>query len=70
MPHRDPGFDLWAALLQERARPNGGVKREMAARRFDEAIAPVGVRARVSWTGGRWCYSVCLTPSGDLGVAV
>jgi GAF domain-containing protein len=70
MPHRDPGFDLWAALLQERARPNGGVKREMAARRFDEAIAPVRVRARVSWTGGRWCYSVCLTPSGDLGVVV
>jgi GAF domain-containing protein len=70
MPHRDPGFDLWAALLQERARPNGGVKREMAARRFDEAIAPVRVRARVSWSRGQWCYSVCLTPSGDLGVAV
>jgi len=70
VPHRDPGFDLWAALLQERARPNGGVKREMAARRLDEVIAPVRVQAHVSWTGGRWCYSVCLTPSGDLGVAV
>ena len=70
VPHRDPGFDLWAALLQERARPNGGVKREMAARRLDEVIAPVRVQAHVSWTGGRWCYSVCLTPSGDLGAVV
>jgi PAS domain-containing protein len=67
--HRDPGFDLWAALLQERARPNGGVKHEMAVRRLDEVIAPVRVQARVSWTGGRWCYSVRLTPTPDLDAA-